>query len=57
MTIVSTVSDFREWYENDTILIDKNGLSGTVVGVGIGTINPNTILVNPSGLSGVTEDV
>jgi len=57
MTIVSLVSDIREWYANNTILVDKNGLSGTVTQVGIGIVNSTTILVDKDGISGTTTDV
>ena len=50
------VSD-REWYEDDTILVDKDGLSGTVTGVGTSSIATITILVDKDGLSGTTTDV
>lgn len=58
MTIVSLqVVGEREWYEDDTILVDKNGLSGTVTAVGTGAFNADTILVDKNGLSGTTTDV
>lgn len=57
MTTVSLVSDIREWYANNTILVDKNGISGTVTQVGIGVVNSSTILVDKNGLSGTTIDV
>ena len=58
MTIVSLVAVAkREWYEDDTILVDKNGLSGTVTGIGTSQFNPNTILVNKNGLSGTTTEI
>ncbi len=58
MTIVSIVVDsIREWYEDDTILVDKDGLSGTVTNVGTGPFNQNTILVDKDGLSGTTTEI
>lgn len=47
----------REWYEDDTILVDKDGLSGTVTNVGTGPFNENTILVDKDGLSGTTTEI
>ncbi len=58
MTIVSiVVSSIREWYEDDTILVDKDGLSGTITNVGTGPFNENTILVDKGGLSGTTTEI
>jgi len=58
ITIVSIVTpSIREWYEDDTILVDKNGLSGTVTNVGTGPFNENTILVDKDGLSGTTTEI
>jgi len=53
----ASILDIREWYEDDTILIDKNGLSGTVTKVGTGGFNENTILVDKDGLSGTTTEI
>ncbi len=53
----SLIVSVREWYEDDTILVDKNGLSGTVTAVGTDVFNTDTILVDKNGLSGTTEDV
>lgn len=47
----------REWYESGTILVDKDGLSGTVTQVAVGAIKSTTILVDKDGLSGTTSDV
>lgn len=49
--------EVREWYQGDTILIDKNGLSGTVTNVGTTPFNENTILVDKNGLSGTTTEI
>lgn len=58
MTVVSIVIEGqREWYEDDTILVDKDGLSGTVTNVGTGPFNENTILVDKDGLSGTTTEI
>lgn len=51
------VEGIREWYESDTILVDKNGLSGVVTEVGTGPFNENTILVDKDGLSGTTTEI
>lgn len=55
--ILFNIEGEREWYEDDTILVDKNGLSGTVTAVGTGVFNTDTILVDKDGLSGTTTDV
>lgn len=58
MTIVSiVVPSIREWYEDDTVLVDKDGLSGTVTNAGSGPFNENTILVDKDGLSGTTTEI
>jgi len=55
--ILFRITGIREWYEDDTILVDKNGLSGTVTKVGTGPFNANTILVDKDGLSGTTTEI
>ena len=55
--LTHNIAGFREWYDDDTILVDKDGLSGTVTKVGIGQFNETTILVDENGLSGTTTDI
>ena len=47
----------REWYEDDTISVDKTGINGTITSVGIGPTNTMTILVNKTGILATTTDV
>lgn len=49
--------DNREWYEEETILVDKNGLSGNVTLVESGGFEDITILVDKDGLSGTTTEI
>lgn len=55
--LMHNITGIREWYEDDTILVDKNGLSGTITKVGTGPFNENTILVDKNGLSGTTTEI
>jgi len=55
--LMHNITGIREWYEDDTILVDKDGLSGTVTNVGTGAFNQNTILVDKDGLSGTTTEI
>jgi len=51
------ITSIREWYKDDTILVDKNGLSGTITNIGTGQFNENTILVDKDGLTGTTTEI
>lgn len=58
MTIVSLqVTGDREWYEDETISVDKNGINGTITQVGVGSFNDTTIMVNKTGLVGTTIEI
>lgn len=51
------VSIDREWYEDNTILVDKTGIVGTIIGINPGTVSKTTILVDKTGIVGVTSDI
>ncbi|MCE2507078.1 MAG: hypothetical protein J4F36_11575 [Nitrosopumilaceae archaeon] len=57
MTIVSIPTEDREWYEQDTISVDKNGTNGDITQVGIGAFNSITIIVDSTGIIGTTTVV
>lgn len=47
----------REWYEDDTISVDKTGINGTIQVIGSSTTADSTIIVDKTGLIGTTTDV
>jgi len=49
--------DQREWYEKDTVSVDKNGINGTISEVGIGPFKDSTIIVNKTGIVGTTTEI
>ena len=50
-------SDQREWYENETILVDKTGIVGTIIEIQSAPFNENTILVDKTGIVGNTSEI
>ena len=49
--------DQREWYKNDTNLIDKTGIVGTIILIEAAPFQITTILVDKTGLVGTTTDI
>jgi len=57
-TIISSkLKGSREWYENDTISVDRNGINGTITELGTGSFNDTTIMVDKTGILGTTIDI
>ena len=48
------INKVREWYESETISVNKNGINGTIIRVRTGLFNDTTIMVNKSGIIGTT---
>lgn len=47
----------REWYEDDTISVTKTGVVNFINLVTVGTVEPITIIVTPTGVTDTTSDV
>ncbi len=47
----------REWYENNTISVDKNGVTHGIIEVGTGSLSDATLIVNSNGIVDTTTDV
>ena len=47
----------QEWYDADTIIINKTGIIGRVTATGTGLFNVNTNLMNITGIIGVTTEI
>ena len=47
----------REWYENGTKSVTKNGVENDIISVGSGSVQSSTIIVTPTGVKDTTSDV
>jgi len=56
-TILFQVIGNREWYENDTISVNKTGINGIISLIGTGTTEDTTIIVNKTGIIGTTTEI
>lgn len=55
--ILFTAEENREWYEDDTISVTKDGVIDDIESVGTGTVEDTTIIVKINGVTDTTIDV
>jgi len=56
-TILFKVTGDREWYKNDSVLVDKTGIVGTIIEIAAAPFNESTILVDKTCIAGVTTEI
>ena len=47
----------REWYENGTKSVTKDGVENNITSTGSGSVQTTTIIVTPTGVKDTTSDV
>lgn len=47
----------REWYENGTKSVTKDGVENNITSTGTGPTQTTTIIVTPTGVTDTTSDV
>ena len=55
--ILFNVGDDRDWYQGETISVNKNGINGTILNVDGDSASDITILVNKNGIIGTTTEI